>query len=113
MPTFLIDANLPYHFSIWKDEAYIHQFDINDEWSDSKIWEYSKEHSLTIVTKDSDFSNRIIFNTPPPKVIHVRFGNLKMKDFYNRMHEVWPEVLKLNQNFKLINIFIDRIEGIN
>ncbi len=23
MPTFLIDANLPYYFSIWKDEAYI------------------------------------------------------------------------------------------
>ncbi len=113
MPKFLIDVNLPYYFSLWKNEDYLHQFDIDDEWPDSKIWQYAKENNLTIVTKDSDFSNRILFESSPPKVIHIRFGNLKMKDFFNRMTEVWPEVIKLNQDYKLVNIFIDRIEGIN
>lgn len=80
MPKFLVDVNLPYFFSLWKNEDFIHQFDINDAWPDNKIWSYAKEHQLTIITKDSDFSNKILFHTPPPKVIHVRFGKLKMKN---------------------------------
>jgi len=34
MPKFLIDANLPYYFSIWKSDEFIHVFDINDAMSD-------------------------------------------------------------------------------
>jgi len=29
MPEFLVDVNLPYHFSLWKGNDYIHQNDIN------------------------------------------------------------------------------------
>lgn len=43
MPDFLIDVNLPYHFSLWNNPAYIHQIDINDSWTDFQIWEYAKE----------------------------------------------------------------------
>ncbi len=32
MKKFFIDANLPYYFSIWNSEEYIHVIDINDEW---------------------------------------------------------------------------------
>lgn len=113
MPKFLIDVNLPYYFSLWRSDDFVHQFDINDVWSDSQIWEFSKEKKLTIITKDSDFSNRILFSNPPPKVIHVRFGNLKMQAFFKRMNEVWPDVIKLNKDYKLVNIFKDRVEGIN
>ncbi len=81
MAKYLIDVNLPYHFSLWKSADYIHQKDIGDERTDEQIWNYAKENNLTIITKDSDFSNRIIFHQPPPKVIHVRFGNVKMREF--------------------------------
>ncbi len=37
---FIIDANLPYLFSLWKGEDFIHVFDINDEMSDDEIWAY-------------------------------------------------------------------------
>ncbi|SHG03573.1 hypothetical protein SAMN05444372_10213 [Flavobacterium micromati] len=77
MPSFLIDVNLPYYFSIWNTDEFIHQKDINDEWSDEKIWNYAKENNLTIISKDSDFSNKIIMSSPPPKVLHIRFGNMK------------------------------------
>jgi predicted nuclease of predicted toxin-antitoxin system len=111
MPKYLIDANLPYYFSIWNTPDYIHQNDIDDEWLDSQIWDYAIEHRLTIITKDSDFSNRILLKEPPPKVIHIRFGNVKMKQFFSIINKVWEEVLILNKDHKLINVFQDRIEA--
>ena len=112
MPNFLIDVNLPYHLSIWNTEKFIHQNDINDKWTDEQIWTYSKENKLTIITKDVDFSNKIMLNNPPPKVIHIRFGNMKMKDFHTNICKLWDGVLEMNANHKLVNVFIDRIEGI-
>ena len=49
MALFLIDANLPYYFSLWNSDDFIHQKDINDEWSDEQIWNYAKENKLTII----------------------------------------------------------------
>ena len=111
MATFLIDVNLPYYFSLWNNPDYIHQKDIGDEWTDSQIWKYSLEGGLTIITKDSDFSNKILLHNPPPKVIHIRFGNLKMKEFFETLSKLWPEVLVLNKDFKLVLVYKDRIEA--
>lgn len=112
MAKFLVDVNLPYRFSLWKDNAYIHQTDLGDEWTDTQIWNYAKENNLTIITKDADFSNRIIFHEPPPKVIHIRFGNLKMREFFKVIIAIWSNVIDLNENHKLVNVFRDRIEAI-
>lgn len=109
---FLIDVNLPRFFSIWNSTDYIHQVDLGDEWPDSMIWQYAKENNLTIITKDSDFSSRILLHTPPPKVIHIRLGNMKMSQFYDTINALWPEVVQLNESYKLINVFSDRIEGV-
>lgn len=32
MKKYPIDVNLPYYFSLWNDEEFIHQKDINDGW---------------------------------------------------------------------------------
>jgi predicted nuclease of predicted toxin-antitoxin system len=53
-----------------------------------------------------------MLNNPPPKVIHIRFGNMKMKDFHANICNVWDSVLEINVNHKLVNVFMDRIEGI-
>lgn len=112
MPKFLVDVNLPYHFSLWKDDDYVHQNDISDEWTDTQIWNYAKQNDLTVISKDSDFSNRVIFHQPPPKVIHIRLGNLKMRDFFVALTSVWDEVLELNKEHKLVTVFQDRLEAI-
>jgi predicted nuclease of predicted toxin-antitoxin system len=67
---------------------------------------------LTIITKDVDFSNKMMLNFPPPKVIHIRFGNLKMKQFFMIINRLWNDILEMNKEHKLVNVFIDRIEGI-
>lgn len=112
MPKFLIDVNLPYHFSLWKGDDYIHQNEIGDDWTDTQIWKYATDNALTIVSKDSDFSSRVIFHIPPPKVIHIRLGNLRIREFFTAMNSVWNEVLELNKDHKLVTVFSDRIEAI-
>ena len=47
MTQFLIDVNLPYKMKFWHSERFQHVRKINDEWSDSQIWNYAKERSLT------------------------------------------------------------------
>jgi predicted nuclease of predicted toxin-antitoxin system len=113
MPRFLIDVNLPYYFSLWHGEDFIHQRDIDDEWTDEEIWDYASEHNLIIVTKDADFSHRIIFHTPPPKIIHIRFGNMRMREFHETLSKHWPEALNLIEGNKLVSIYRDRVEAVN
>ncbi|MDO8414361.1 MAG: DUF5615 family PIN-like protein, partial [Gallionellaceae bacterium] len=78
----MIDANLPYRFGLWRSESCLHVFDLNDEWTDAKIWQYAAEHDLVIVSKDADFSDWIMLKDLPPRVVHLRFGNMKMRDFH-------------------------------
>lgn len=112
MLKFLVDVNLPYHFSLWKSDEYIHQTGIDDEWTDTQIWNYARANDLTIISKDSDFSNRVIFHPPPPKVVHIRMGNMKMRDFFVAMNSIWDDVLDLNKEHKLVTVFRDRLEAI-
>lgn len=85
---------------------------INDEWSDTEIWNYAKSNNLTIISKDADFSHRIIASQPPPKIIHIKIGNLKLKSFALFIERVWDAVEKSSEEHKLVNLFIDRIEAV-
>jgi predicted nuclease of predicted toxin-antitoxin system len=110
---YLIDANLPYYFSLWNNPMCIHVRDLDDEWSDEQIWEYAAKNNLTIVTKDSDFSDKIILSEPPPSVIQIRVGNMKLKDFYTFLVQIWEEVCQISEEYKLVNVYKDRIEGVD
>ena len=112
MKIYLIDVNLPYRFAHWAGNEYIHQRDIDARLADKDIWEYAKLNHLTIVTKDSDFADRIINNIPPPRVIHIKIGNIKLKEFHNFISKNWLEIINLSIDYKLVNVYIDRIEGV-
>jgi predicted nuclease of predicted toxin-antitoxin system len=70
------------------------------------------ENKLTIIIKDSDFSHRIILHNPPPRIIHIRFGNVKMKEFLSILSLLWNEIQEMSDKSKLVNVFEDRIEAI-
>ncbi|MCB1034791.1 MAG: DUF5615 family PIN-like protein [Acidobacteria bacterium] len=112
MAGYLIDANLPYRFSLWASPEHLHAFDLGDDWSDSRLWEYAKANDLILVTKDADFSERVLVSTPPPRVIHVRLGNHTLRELHLALTAVWPEVRRMIRDFKLVQIFEDRLEGI-
>ena len=79
---------------------------------DSQIWEFGKKRDLVIVTKDADFSDRIMASCPPPRVVHLRFGNLRRSEFHAALARRWPQIESLLKTSKLVNVYIDRLEGI-
>jgi predicted nuclease of predicted toxin-antitoxin system len=113
MHKFIIDVNLPNGVPPFNSHEFIHVSDIDLRLSDTQIWDHAKKLGLTIVSKDSDFSNMILLVEPPPKVIHIRFGNLRLKDFIQLMTSIWPEVLDMHNEHKLVNVYKGYIEGIN
>lgn len=112
MAGFLIDANLPYRFSLWRGSEYRHVFDLDDAWSDVDIWEYAKREELTIVTKDTDFSALAMLSEPPPRVIQLRIGNMRIRDLHALLHRIWPEVSARSVSHRLLLVFPERIEGV-
>ena len=112
MLKYIVDVNLPYRFSLWHGEEFIHVKDIDDEWTDSQIWEYAKENCLTIITKDTDFSDRMMLSEPPPRVIHIKLGNMKMREFHNVLSNIWVEICELSDQYKLVRVFEKRLDGI-
>ena len=112
MAKFLIDANLPYHFEIWNNANFIHVKDLNESWDDETIWEYALTNNLTILTKDADFSLKVLYKGSPPKVVHFKIGNLRIRDLYHFISTIWFDIELLLENNKLINVYTDRIEAI-
>ena len=112
MKRFLIDANLPRRVPIWQSEKFVHVVDIDDEWTDSEIWDYARKNDCTIVTKDADFSNRIIVSVPPPRIIHLRTGNMRLRDLIVFIEEHWEVVRRLSATHKLVSVYVDRVETV-
>ena len=112
MAKYLIDANLPYYFGLRNNLDFIHVKDIDDSLSDEQIWDYAKQNDLIIVTKDADFSLNVLIKGPPPKVIHIKFGNLKMSAFHDTLSKRWNAIEDKIEEHNLINVYIDRIESI-
>ncbi len=113
MPKYLIDINLPAKFSLWHHSDFIKVIEIDQYLPDKQIWEYAKENDLIIVTKDRDFYDKIMISGPPPKVIHIRVGNMKMKVFHSFMNKIWPSASNLIQTHKLVLVDKEKLEGIN
>jgi predicted nuclease of predicted toxin-antitoxin system len=113
MAKYIIDAHLPYYFALWSGAEYVRVLDLDEKWTDTEIWEYAKTNNLTIVTKDADFSDRVLLGQPPPHVIHIKFGNMRMREFHQTIFKVWDEVCKLSEQYRLVRIFKDRVECIN
>lgn len=82
MTRYLIDANLPRWFSLWAGADYEFVHDFGAAWNDSRIWQYASTNAQTIVTKDADFSHRVLLAASGPRIIHIRVGNLTIAELH-------------------------------
>jgi len=80
--------------------------------TDSDLWNYAKRENLTIVTKGTDFYDRLVLQGPPPKVIWLRLGNLKRLELLAHLSGCWDRIVALLDGYSLIVVHPDRIEAI-
>lgn len=92
MKGFLLDENIPRHVTFKAALPVIHARDLGESVSDTSLWRYARRNGLVIVSKDADFSHRMLFTTPPPWVVHLRFGNLRRREFHALLSQVWPRI---------------------
>jgi predicted nuclease of predicted toxin-antitoxin system len=71
---FLIDENLPDYLKAWSSKEFLHVTKIAKSIPE-EIWKYALENNLVIMTKDSDFHERILYREPAPKDILFKIGN--------------------------------------
>jgi predicted nuclease of predicted toxin-antitoxin system len=112
MKGFLFDENIPSRLLFSPSHPVIPFSRVAKNPSDSQIWAYARKRRLVIVSKDADFSDRIIICKPPPWVVHLRFGNLRRREFHALLARVWPQIEKLLRSHKLVNVYLNRLEGI-
>ena len=112
MKGFLFDENIPTRLKFSPRLPIIPIVKIARNPTDSQIWEYARKHDLVIVSKDADFSDRMITRMPPPRVVHLRFGNLRGTEFHTLLARVWPQIHSLLRTHKLVNVYTDRLEGV-
>ena len=111
MTGFLLDENLPARLTFTPSLPVSHAQDLGENPSDSELWAHARAHQLVIVTKDADFSDRILVSSPPPWIVHLRFGNMRRTEFHRFLSSVWKQVESLLPANKLICVYSDRIEA--
>jgi predicted nuclease of predicted toxin-antitoxin system len=109
---FLFDENLPRQIEFQPSLPVIHATSIGARCTDDQLWQYATENALVVVSKDIDFSQRIVHSTPPPWVVHLQIGNLRRKELDHFLQQIWPRVEELLPTRKLLNVYLDRIESI-
>jgi predicted nuclease of predicted toxin-antitoxin system len=112
MRGFLLDEHLPARIRFSSSLPVMRTNLLGVSPSDGRIWDYAKKNDLVIVSKDADFSDRIIVSLPPPKVVHLKFGNMRKSEFHDFLAKVWPRIEELIQTHKLVNVYRNRIETV-
>ena len=79
---------------------------------DADIWDYARDHGCVILTRDADFSYRMLDASPPPWVVHLRLHNMRAADFHHLLAGAWPRVEALLPDHKLVTVYPDRIEAV-
>jgi predicted nuclease of predicted toxin-antitoxin system len=108
----LLDENIPRNVTFTPALPLSHVRDLGAGASDTTIWRHAREKELAIVSKDADFSHRMMLASPPPWVVHLRFGNLRRRDFHALLARLWPRIETLLPEHKLVNVYADRIEAV-
>jgi predicted nuclease of predicted toxin-antitoxin system len=111
MNGFLFDENLPRRLTFTPSLPAIYSTSLGVSPSDTALWNHGRDNSLVIVSKDADFSDRIMLSTPPPWIVHLRFGNLRRTEYHALLAKMWPRVEALLPENKLICVYADRIES--
>ena len=73
---------------------------------------HARECDWTVLTRDTDFFDRIMLQGPPPKVIWVRLGNIRKADLESLLIRLWPAILNLLCDADLVEVHPTSLEAV-
>lgn len=111
MKGFLFDENLPRRVRFTTRLPCLGALAVASPRTDTALWEYARKKDL-LVTKDADFSHRMMMTSPSPWLVHLRFGNLRRKEYHVLLAAIWPRIEAMLPGYKLINVYADRMEAV-
>jgi predicted nuclease of predicted toxin-antitoxin system len=78
-----------------------------DRASDIEVWAFAQRNDYTIVSKDSDFNERVLLQGAPPKVVWIRRANCSTHQVEGilRNQKTAIESLDKNANESLLELF--------
>lgn len=112
MKGILLDENIPANITFIPALPVLHANELGKSISDSFLWDYAKAHEFVIVSKDADFTHRMLLASPPPWIVHLRFGNMRKREFHALLARLWPQIESLLPTHKLITVYANSIEAI-
>jgi predicted nuclease of predicted toxin-antitoxin system len=88
---------LPQHLTYWIREQGVAATHVDFEGlkntQDKNIWAWAAENDAIVISKDSDFFNRIEPGVPP-RLIWVRWGNVRKVTLIDRLNSLWPNIVE-------------------
>lgn len=112
MTGYLLDENLPRRLTFTPSLPVTHATDLAASPTDTILWDHASGHRLAIVSKDTDFSDRIMLSAPPPWVVRLAFGNLRLRDYHAVLARAWPQIEALLPAHKLLIVHANHIEAV-
>lgn len=110
MTCILIDENLPRSLGDQLGETCVHASEIAAQASDTELWQYARERNWIILTRDTDFFDRLILSGNPPKVVWVRLGNLRKSELIEVLRTKWKAIRKLIESADMVEVHPERLE---
>ena len=112
MKHLLIDENLPATLALLLPVTCSHATDIGQQPTDTALWTYARQRDWTILTRDTDFFDRLMLEGPPPKIIWVRLGNIRRGELESLLSSLWPAISTLLANADLVEVHPTKLEAI-
>ena len=110
---YLLDVNVPDGISRFQSSEFYTVKTLGLTWSDQDIWQYALQMQYTIVTKDTDFFHRAMAANTAPKIVQLKIGNMRLKDFEHWIEQHWNQIERLIEQYQLVIAHPERIEAIN
>lgn len=107
----LIDENLPASLAATLPVPCSHAADLGKQPTDRQLWQHARERNWNIITRDTDFFDRLMLDGLPPKVIWVRLGNIRKRDLESLLLRRWPQISDLLRVANLVEVHPDSLEA--
>jgi len=108
----LIDENLPASLALLLPVTCSHATDVAQQPTDDELWLYARQRDWTILTRDTDFFDRLMLEGPPPKIIWVRLGNIRKAELESLLSRLWPTIGTLLSNADLVEVHPTTLEAV-